>query len=401
MRPSLLPASAKSRKLCEVAVVIAALAFTHASITRALPLENPKLVYSEDFQGEFALPNQPNVDEYDLGGLSGFTFSSPPVPGGPDLQLGTRARFNLEGSLGIFAQILLTSAAPGDFGFESIGLRARFENLLLSALNGQAAAGIAARYPSSGPDIQDTTLAGILLISDSGSVAPTLELCLNDYEFSASGIGESPPALTCVPISEGATNDILGGAPFTIDVHVNQSLRAAQASLDVAGVEVSATPLTPLIRVAPGEVQAVASSVGSFLTLADPLSLSLDLLELEIYHAYDHHFLVDTNLDAVDTIPGDGLCLTASANCSLRAAIQESNALPGSADIHLINPGSHDLSIAGSDEDAAATGDLDLLGDVRIRGLGASLTTAGTAIRFPTAISARSRFPSPSSRRSF
>ncbi|MGH9381707.1 MAG: hypothetical protein ACRD2Z_14000, partial [Thermoanaerobaculia bacterium] len=79
---------------------------------------------------------------------------------------------------------------------------------------------------------------------------------------------------------------------------------------------------------------------------------------------------VDRMDDAVDAVPGDGLCETApDPGCSLRAAIQEANALPG-ADTILVPPGIFVLSLAGIDEDEAATGDLDVTDAVSIAGAG-------------------------------
>src|SRR5882762_10955183 len=40
-------------------------------------------------------------------------------------------------------------------------------------------------------------------------------------------------------------------------------------------------------------------------------------------------FTVNTQSDTHDVNPGDGQCADADGNCSLRAAIEESNALPG------------------------------------------------------------------------
>ncbi len=44
-------------------------------------------------------------------------------------------------------------------------------------------------------------------------------------------------------------------------------------------------------------------------------------------------FTVKTEIDLKDTKPGDGLCITAYKACTLRAAIEEANALPGDDDI--------------------------------------------------------------------
>lgn len=68
---------------------------------------------------------------------------------------------------------------------------------------------------------------------------------------------------------------------------------------------------------------------------------------------------VNTIADAVDASPGDGYCATVTGACSLRAAIQEANALPG-ADTVGLPPGVFSLSIAGSGEENASRGDLDI-----------------------------------------
>lgn len=84
-------------------------------------------------------------------------------------------------------------------------------------------------------------------------------------------------------------------------------------------------------------------------------------------------FVVTTSLDTVDALAGDGLCADAQGACSLRAAVQESNAWPG-ADAIRAPAGTYMLTNAGALEDFAATGDLDIAGPVEIVGAGASLT---------------------------
>ncbi len=44
---------------------------------------------------------------------------------------------------------------------------------------------------------------------------------------------------------------------------------------------------------------------------------------------FGQNFTVNTTNDITDAIPGDGFCDDGSGNCSLRAAIQESNAIGG------------------------------------------------------------------------
>lgn len=87
--------------------------------------------------------------------------------------------------------------------------------------------------------------------------------------------------------------------------------------------------------------------------------------------------MVTVNFDGEDDDPGNGICATVGGDCTLRAAIQEANALPGSQTITFAPTTNYSpiiLSIAGDSEDEAYTGDLDLLEDVVITGNGKNLT---------------------------
>lgn len=81
---------------------------------------------------------------------------------------------------------------------------------------------------------------------------------------------------------------------------------------------------------------------------------------------------VTTSADTVDSAPGDGRCADASGECSLRAAVQEANATGGRSVISLPK-GSYALTRTGASEDTSATGDLDIVGSVAIRGNGSTL----------------------------
>ena len=89
-------------------------------------------------------------------------------------------------------------------------------------------------------------------------------------------------------------------------------------------------------------------------------------------------FVVTSNADAVDAKPGDGICATAAATpvCTLRAAIQEANALAG-ADTINVPSGTYFLTIQGANEDASATGDLDITDDLTINGTGTNAPVIG------------------------
>lgn len=86
-------------------------------------------------------------------------------------------------------------------------------------------------------------------------------------------------------------------------------------------------------------------------------------------------FQVDSTADAPDAVI-DGVCADADGGCTLRAAVQEANAGadPNSPDQINLGAEKYILKETGPDEDAAATGDLDLTDDVIITGAGAELT---------------------------
>jgi CSLREA domain-containing protein len=84
-------------------------------------------------------------------------------------------------------------------------------------------------------------------------------------------------------------------------------------------------------------------------------------------------FTVDSNADEVDASPGDGSCSSATGRCTLRAAIQEANTLAGADTINL-PAGTYTLTIAGTGEAAATTGDLDIIEDLTLTGAGANAT---------------------------
>ncbi|MCB9461184.1 MAG: hypothetical protein H6670_16125 [Anaerolineaceae bacterium] len=88
---------------------------------------------------------------------------------------------------------------------------------------------------------------------------------------------------------------------------------------------------------------------------------------------YTPDFTVDILLDTVDANPGDGICADASGQCTLRAAIMEANALDFSVTIYA-PAGTYNLTLAGMDEDLAATGDLDIRKPMTIYGDGPQAT---------------------------
>lgn len=89
-------------------------------------------------------------------------------------------------------------------------------------------------------------------------------------------------------------------------------------------------------------------------------------------------FTVNTTNDTIDNDIGDGVCADEEGNCSLRAAVQETETVPGDDTITL-PANTYTLSIANSsgDEDFAHEGDLDITdtnGTITLNGAGKSST---------------------------
>lgn len=84
-------------------------------------------------------------------------------------------------------------------------------------------------------------------------------------------------------------------------------------------------------------------------------------------------FAVNVTVDTPDANPGDGICADAGGNCSLRASIMESNAMPGDNDIYL-PIGDYLFTLPGSGEDGSVSGDLDITQNLVITGEDTRLT---------------------------
>ncbi len=110
-------------------------------------------------------------------------------------------------------------------------------------------------------------------------------------------------------------------------------------------------------------------------TLVLLLLLVAVLLTISVEPAYAATFVVDSTTDAANINIGDGVCVDTLGNCSLRAAIQEANALGGSHTITLTGGQTYTIDITGAGEDAAVTGDLDVTATIAI-----NVTGAGAAI---------------------
>src|ERR671914_2500212 len=103
------------------------------------------------------------------------------------------------------------------------------------------------------------------------------------------------------------------------------------------------------------------------------LALTTFLVARAVVFASPAQFTVNSTADAVDSSVGDGACRTVAGTCTLRAAIQEANALPGADEIQL-PAGTYELGIAARNQNDVTTGDLDITDSLTIEGAGAGST---------------------------
>ncbi len=83
------------------------------------------------------------------------------------------------------------------------------------------------------------------------------------------------------------------------------------------------------------------------------------LLLLTSFYSFSIEFSVDTTTDSIDVNIGDGLCENSNGDCSLRAAIQETNQLMGSDTIYLSRNTTYNLNLNAGASDSLY-GDLDV-----------------------------------------
>lgn len=112
---------------------------------------------------------------------------------------------------------------------------------------------------------------------------------------------------------------------------------------------------------------------GAFLTLAPPVA------------AAAFTFTVNSTADVADADPVNLNCATPSDTCTLRTAIQEANALAVTDPTNVITIDlaagqTYTLTLGGVNEDAAATGDLDIKANVTINGHGATVVGNGPEV---------------------
>ena len=168
--------------------------------------------------------------------------------------------------------------------------------------------------------------------------------------------------LTGVPVGIDSTVSLTGFSFSRFEG--DQILLEAPAVFDMAG-----TPLTFLHWIMDGKIIFPDNATAISLTLLKDSAFEA----IYAAPADSCHFVVNNPADLNDLKPGDGQCLAGEEACTLRAAIEEANAHRGPCLITL-PAGFYGLTRVGAGEDAAWSGDLDIIGELAILGAGADMT---------------------------
>jgi len=110
------------------------------------------------------------------------------------------------------------------------------------------------------------------------------------------------------------------------------------------------------------------------LLLVSPSALAMD-------NDFTDGIAIDDVADAADSQLGDNVCADLLGRCTLRAAIQESNATADTQTLYL-PAGFFDINISGTSLDTAASGDLDVTDSMILIGAGKELTVISTDGKF-------------------
>ncbi len=262
------------------------------------------------------------------GGITGF---------GPDL---TVIGSTISGNLGAQANGLLT-----------LGGTVVIQNSTISSTG----TSVFADYTNGGMSVRNSIVVGTI------DARSTLTSLGNNLISAFNGVG----------VSNGVNGDIVGTVASPVDAKLG-------ALADNGGPTKTHALLATSPAIDAGEAD------GVMLTDQRGLPRSLDGNDDGIPRpdigAFERFvgFLVNSTLDTVDANPGDGIAADSMGRTTLRAAIMEANAHAGRDSI-VVPAGTYLFTLAGTVEDAAATGDLDITGDLTITGLGATATIIDAA----------------------
>jgi CSLREA domain-containing protein len=261
-----------------------------------------------------------------------------------------------------------------------------------SAVHGNAGGGIVSEAAST-TSVLNTTISGNSPgIHNDGDLAVVYStITAND----AGGIvGNGPVSLGLSIVADQASGPDCAAAATSLDHNIDTDDTCGldqpgdQPGVATAGLQTLTTDTLPHHPVTPGSVALDAVPVGpqacrpggifpDQLGAPRPQGGACDAGAVEMPAAVNLDVVVDDAGDTSDANPGDGLCADLGGSCTLRAAIDETNAYIG-PDTVTIAPGVDPvLSIAGAYEDGNASGDLDIRDDLTLLGSGNTIDAGG------------------------
>ncbi|MFN9720936.1 MAG: PKD domain-containing protein [Planctomycetota bacterium] len=202
---------------------------------------------------------------------------------------------------------------------------------------------------------------------------------------SGGSVPGAPVVLSIGPVSPDPRSTSAGNVIVDFNEDVTgvdiADFRLTRSSVVVSLTGATVTQLTPSryqlnlsgMTGEAGDYVVTLVSAGSGIRDTDLLALAADKSE-----SWTVENSLDSFLDNPDTNPGDGRAADVNGLRTLRAAVMESNASVGS-DVIVLQAGTYTLSRGGAFEEGGLTGDLDVTGNLVIRGAGAGLTVIDAA----------------------
>lgn len=383
-RPGATAVRRRATSIQSAGLFLVALALVAPSVADAL-VEGGALLYREDFEGEPATfdPFTPETDVLGAGSLvtsSVFTGPQPTVSNGvlvfslasDALPFGGQERILQEATVS-FLSPNAGGSLSSTLGERSFGVRGVFTDAFFQEPNFPGTVSVTA---GTTPGLDDSFYSiAIGLVTELAIVGPPdMSLVVSVSETSFPDLVPILRRDVSTPLSPAVRDAIAGGAEFTIDLLVDRFASLAWSSLQVEGfAEIPNGPVSiaELDRPIDRARALVAYRAEPNFAVSGP-TVGLDSFEVRL--PYGRDFVVDDASDRTDILRGNGVCATIFGNCTLRAAIEEANASPGLDRILFAEPQVLPLLRTGAVENAAVTGDLDILDDVEILGLGVDQT---------------------------
>ncbi len=317
-----------------------------------------RVVYREDFVGETAYETTPEIDEIAGVGLVGLDTGG---PGDGPVLTGSAARATIAAAGPTVQWVFLPFTS---FGAGPARLRTTASSWS-TASEGAGLVGLEVELEAASGSARVSALVEIE--NDPGGTT---------VGFGGFVLGQNPAAgpgsslsLTLTPAELAV---IEAGGAFEIELTVDRDAATATATIEVSGQPPqSLGPISIDATTAGLEIESAAMVLAQLFGV-DPFQVDFDAFEIS--RVYTTSFTVDTLADEVDAAIGDSACATSTGFCSLRAAIQESNAIAGPGEV-IVPAGEYVTTIAGTGDDAAATGDLDITDALTLRGAGRDVTT--------------------------